>query len=854
MASEAIEGIFVGKGLEIVMKKIAVLTLTFLFLIPAPLPAHTQQPATNLATVIARLLEHPVPLKTPSALFERSPGKDPDDDAPIELLMEYWVLESQKYNNRKPSEKVQQRFLQALEEEPKFSTRLFEYLPDTKDCYAQVKRILDRPSDPQNQSYSEKFINKSLHDWLMTKSEFFRDDLVQAAGNVNKDRQEWEVQKFIAALTKLDWEAAKPILENYARSRTQHIPVIAKGLLYKHGVENNEATQTIKYREQLKAIAIERQALGVVRQQAISDLMETEWDGCDEWYLSLFSDETLIQPLDKEFSLHPLAVSVRRKPDKWIPVISKLIGNKNQTIHNAAVSSLAPMIGKDSNEETLRLFLPWLANPDWSVVSIKILGGYPDDNFFRTTLVQELRRVQLPEALPGLFWIIQNEKGLIRSYAVEALVKYRRPEVIPFLKSVLEKNAEDSSTYHVISALIACGGYSDDERIAALETQATKAKIEYGQILGKRYMHFAGEAKSLEEKFGSIVSDPENASDEFARRVVLHWKKLQVEKTVVANNFWTIIQRWEFPAIDAAIAEQLASGSSNLETLLLALERRKSLSVTARSVLHSMLDGGGSAAGIGAVIIGDHAKAEELLKGKDRAAQIALLACARNVSESFSFERIAELLKVKDKQLDIAVERYLEMLASPEARKLILSLHQGEALILGIKDDFNTNRRFRAYWENWETKLQEIVKKNPNSEIYARYEIANVHTRKSDGTVMIIIRGDNAEIIKSQLNEREEHRTLSSDELRELRKFFEEVNFDNLPPLNLPGLAEGAEEEFIHLNKNGGWRVFAASMGETKGRGSAKVKGAHQQISNFFNTLESSGRFEPSKETIQNKK
>lgn len=834
------------------MRKIAVLTLIFLLFIPTPLPAHTQQPATNLADVIARLLEYPVPLKTPSALFESRPLKDPDDNAPIEILMKYWVEESRQYTDRKPSEKVRQRFLKALEEEPNFSTRLFEYLPGTKDSYAQVKRVLDRPSDPQNQSYSEKFINKSLHDWLMTKSEYFRDDLVQAAGNVNKDRQEWEIHGFIEALSKLDWEAAKPILENYARSGSQHIPVKAKGLLYKHAVENNETTLVNKYGEQLKAIVTDRQALGIVRQQVINDLMETEWDGRDEFYLALFSDETLIQPLDKEFSLHPLAATVRQKPDKWVPIVSKLIGNKNRTIHNAAVSSLAPMIGKDSNEETLRLFLPWLANPDWSVVSSNI-PSESSVNYFRMNLVQELKRFIIPEAVSGLLWVIQNEKGLIRSYAVQALAKYRRPEVVPFLKSVLEKNAEDSSTYHLIAALIECGGISDEERIAALETHAAKAKIQYINIQGKRYIDFAGESKSALEKIGIIVSDPQYATEEFARQVILYWKKLQVEKPEVANNLWAIIQRWEFPAIDVAIAEQLASGNSNLETLLLALERRQSLRVSAHSELQSMLDQKGSATGIGAVIIGDHAKTEEILKGKDRAAQIALLVCARNVREPFPFELIAELLKVKDKQLNLAVERYLEIDESPEAKNLILSLHQGEALILGVKEDFNTNRKYQADWKKWETKLQEIVKKNPAAEIYARYALAgfNNPSRKSDGTVMLIISGKDAEIIKSPINGKEENRKLTSDEVRELRKFFEEVNFDNLPPLNLPGLPlGGSEEEFIHLTKNGGWRIFAANMGETKGRGNAKVKGAHQQISNYFNTLESSGQFEPIKETI----
>src|SRR5438045_5291016 len=71
----------------------------------------------------------------------------------------------------------------------------------------------------------------------------------------------------------------------------------------------------------------------------------------------------------------------------------------------------------------------------------------------------------------------------------------------------------------------------------------------------------------------------------------------------------------------------------------------------------------------------------------------ALLACARLIRAPLSVAAVALSLKSDNKLLALAAERYLESEDSPEAAKAILSLHPGEAKILGSTTAFFANDR-----------------------------------------------------------------------------------------------------------------------------------------------------------------
>ena len=128
-----------------------------LLLAPFLLSPVRMQVNGNLAGVIAQLLDHPAPPPPPpkelaeamaamngSALnYRYTNPPDPGEDAPIKVLMAYWEMQAREESGKQPSEKVRQRLLQACEDEPDFSTRLLDFLPDTPVTHARLKRILD---------------------------------------------------------------------------------------------------------------------------------------------------------------------------------------------------------------------------------------------------------------------------------------------------------------------------------------------------------------------------------------------------------------------------------------------------------------------------------------------------------------------------------------------------------------------------------------------------------------------------------------------------------------------------------------------------------------------------------------
>src|SRR5262249_32291210 len=137
-----------------------------------------------------------------------------------------------------------------------------------------------------------------------------------------------------------------------------------------------------------------------------------------------------------------------------------------------------------------------------------------------------------------------------------------------------------------------------------------------------------------------------------------------------------------------------------------ALLRRDKLRESAASDLQRIISRGGRPAGIAAVLLRDQPGQIEILAGKDRDAQIALLARARALRDPLPLTAVGDLYKLKDARMSLAADRYLESEDSPEARKLVLSEHPGEAMIIGAPFNPDRNNEFNK----WEEKLRETVR------------------------------------------------------------------------------------------------------------------------------------------------
>src|SRR5262245_60845989 len=723
-------------------------------------PVRTQV-SGNLAGAIAQLLDHPAPPPpAPKELAEALAGMngnahyysysdppDPGEDAPIKVLMAYWETQAREETGKQPSEKVRQRLLQACEEEPEFPGVLLDFLPNTPDAHARLKRTLDEAQnaglDPLS-SYFNQRSRRSLREWLMCNSEYLGDELIREASGVKDDDGDVNGSRQLAALARRDWRTAESLLKNYAQGAAPLTAVFALSQLHEHAAQNSQSAEADVYRDLLKQAVSDPQSPGRVRAMAVESLMKIDWQGGDRWFLSLFADRTLSEAQDGDRTINALAAPVKRDPDRWIPVISRLVGHDDRIVHNAAALCLAQFVDrltrKDARKDALLPLLPWLSDPQWADTS---------GEFARSRLAESVVHLKMREALPELISLLRNkesnllsdrptlkrapksgsfignENGYVRYTVIRALAETPDNIFAPILRESIrdqEKNEGEEASL-LIQALIGSGGLTIEEMVAALESCAAKSEVTVDYDRSYRPLRIYPQTKSFEVSVGQIIAErKEYASDALAAAVIERLKSLREEKPDVAAKLWLIARQWLFPSVDAAIVEQIAGGSADLGALLAACERRQDLRAHAAAALRELVDAGGYQAGAGAALLGDQASAHDILKGADRAARAALLACARMMREPLPVETVGALLKSPEKLLALAAERYLESEDSAEARKLILAFHPGEALILGAWGRFYPKSEGSDDWTRWEDRLREDVKKNQSDEIFATLE------------------------------------------------------------------------------------------------------------------------------------
>src|SRR5262245_14301391 len=393
---------------------------------PAPPKRHTRRPqrADALAPAVNELLKlDPLAPKSHSEKNSENPNASPEeesqppaDDAPIKEFIAYW-RKDHGANAQKPSDKVRQRLLEACEDRPELTVGLIGLLPETTDTHDHLYKLLEE--DVEDRVYLLGFLRR----WLQHNSRYFRDDLIAAArGELANETSPGES---LRSLARLDWEAARPIVEALASARNAPMAPVALSLLYERAQAAGDSAQIEKYRALLKAIVVNRQAphvsrqtgpsqiqidplslfpgaddnekvvaFQVSRQLALSSLVKTEWNGQEDWIISLFADPALnklgedggengggskyelvvggeIWKVNEEVTFNVLSPLMYENPERWFPVISNLVGHNQRTVHESAVRCLAEYLSRKSADKKLKKEIaqklaPWLKDPDWA--------------------------------------------------------------------------------------------------------------------------------------------------------------------------------------------------------------------------------------------------------------------------------------------------------------------------------------------------------------------------------------------------------------------------------------------------------------------------------------------------------
>lgn len=836
--------------------------------------------------LISQLLDHPAPAppmlksvadamgdlhKMVEEIGEQA--QEPGDSASPRALIRYWELQERRETGKQPSEQMRWKLLEScLQNEHLDCSEIRDYFPDTLVAHQRVNAYLEDTSAPVSKADSayvpldaaeRKRRKDGYRQWLMRHSNYFRDELIQAARAVASSGYQLKNQANLEALVRLDWSAAKPILENYLNAEP-FVQSYALKQLYLHAVEIRETGEADAMRRQLLEIVSNPQTSEYARREAYDALTQREWPGRDEWFSALLMQGNLLSRKNGLFDKDTLAKPIQNAPESWNPLLSQLVASGERTVHDNAALILATVALRKPNRGALLPLLPWLKDLTWVAT---------DDDFYRRQVIEAAGNLQLPEAVPGLLWIIQNENNYTQNQAVAALAKYRNPQIvtplIPALRAVIWREQMTYASGELAKLLASHGGLSDVEILSSLEALATESKpnldpADIQRGLEKSWVpHFVqhenhsasawmGHALIEQYNYGSPYSYIANKSvftESVAAGLIARVKALRTERPDVASGLWAIVRALEFPIVYAELAEGIVKADVDLATILIALERRQQIATIAGATLRPMLRQRGYALGIASILLDDHDNARVVLGSSDRQAQMALLACARVMRIALPIDLAGKLLTSPDKQLALAAERYLESEDSPKARQLILAQHPTEALILGGAPDFDPKRKYRQEWINWEDLLRESVKRGEVEELFGAMEGHFSDAGGPDWYMLAIqVRGQQASVCRWQDPARKECRDLTEDELSALRDLFTEVRFDELPPLEVLGSGYGGTaQEFVRLDKHGGRRVYATNLdmlhSESHGWG-MQQQTPHNKVNQFFARLRATGEYE----------
>lgn len=361
--------------------------------------------------VVAAMLKLPAP--PPPNPWMRNTSRDrkfdknnpPDDDAPIEDLMDYWRAQSSNYrdlgNNIRPSSRSLDRILAEIEKDPTSVTEYLNIMRDSPQGADFAKRIYDNwPGTEGEERYERGLVKK----WLIMNSPFYTSQLAGPASRAADANQYVSNQDELLALSKYDWERARPIVDRMYGDLGQPVSrVLATWALYKHALEEGAIGDTDRYRDELKAVVEDKKATDGMRDLAFDALVkEKDWSGRDEWYFSLLEDETLADLRVNGSSYTGLTtIVIYSPPEKYADKMIELVKSKNPTVRNAAARNLGVILDND-RPEVARALLPWLEDPKWAT---DIGRGT------RQRLVQILQTLKMPESVPGLIAMLDEKES-----------------------------------------------------------------------------------------------------------------------------------------------------------------------------------------------------------------------------------------------------------------------------------------------------------------------------------------------------------------------------------------------------------------------------------------------------------
>ncbi|MGI8786215.1 MAG: HEAT repeat domain-containing protein [Pyrinomonadaceae bacterium] len=680
--------------------------------------------------------------------FDKS--KPPEDDAAIEDLLTYWQNQSESYAelgyNIKPSEKTLQRIFGEIEQNPEKLASFLNVLPENSATADFVKRFYDQ--EIADQKFGDDW-DAEVKGWLTYHSNYFTGDLAKVAERTGDADGYLTNQSELLALTRIDWDRAQPIIERLYNDNSQPVSqVLARWALYRHALDTDSTGDIERYRDELKATIENKSATPGMRDLAMDSLVkEKEWQGRDDWYLSLLGDETLADlRVNGQYYTGLTTLVLTSAPEKYLDKMLELLKNGNPAIRGAAIRNLAIALN-EKKPEVVRALLPWLEDANWA----------KETNGERRNLINALQKIKMPESVPGLIAVL-NEKQIrdvspfvgnvsvnanvsvktngeptefypYRDEAVLALITQKDLRAATALRLILPQ-VEEWQRGNVVRALVASRGFTVTEEVEALESVAKNhnqpAQIEMtNNAVTMSNTRVIRETPTVEPMYSAnmmsnasvnaypddIANRPYNPSDlkpllaiqlinqpdpdeDLVTALIDRINFLDTKDPSLAFGLRQIMKNWRGAAINAMLLRDLKTDKTDADSVVKLLSLRKELRENQSNEVFDARGGTPTALGISACLLEDANGYDQILQGENAEAKTAMLACARLIRARLSVRKVAENLRNSNALLALAAERYLESEDSAEARTIVLSLHPNEAKILGATAYFVADNGF----------------------------------------------------------------------------------------------------------------------------------------------------------------
>ena len=753
----------------------------------------------------------------------------PADDAPIEDLVDYWTNQNSKFARLsyqiKPSARTIERLLDYCDEKPSEINNFLNILPVKDEVADKVKQIYDKMPE----SDEENYLREAADNWLKMNSKYYLNELVGKAQKI-KDQNNYVdnvSQDVLRSLARVDWNSAKPIIDRMLYdSSSPYSTILAKWVSYEHAIAEDNSSDIERFRSELKKIVEDKNAAWAMRDLAMDSLvLSGDWDGRDDWYISLLEDETLLTIQDNGYTGLTTMISTS-KPGKFNEAMIRLSKSTNFAARSAAVRNLMNSLNKD-NKAILEALLPWLTNPTW----IK-----PANESQRLTLINFYAEADFPEAVPGLIWIVQNEKDSNRAYAALALGKYKDFRSVSALRVALAEEQNVEFRKYIVNALVACNGISDDEQMTSLEAYSTLISTPEGLEKFQKSEYYYGEEnvppQPLPIIIGKFVADQEEPSEGLATRAIERLKVLRRTKPAVAQVLVGIMQKWKGRPVFLEMIRQIKTGEADVDTVLNLLANRKISREKLPNELFGLRGVTGIGRGIGACVSEDENEFLSILSVGDAESQTAMFGCARLIRAKLPVNVVGAFLANSNQLLALSAERYLETEDSVEARTLILTKHPNETLILGAQEAFVPNSVKNSYQSEalnllfysvnelyyGGSDLTQIKKSEENlrNEMKQSPDLLAIYAfvpNEASGQQIIRLFKDRVVFSFYENEARYLEKTLTKDEYEAFYNYLLGSRVDSLSSFG--GYCERCiSSEFIMFGRGGGRRVFVQSDGE----------------------------------------